>query len=139
MYIYNNYGRVIPRSGYINLLSSGHSVEHIHQETDAENKDVPKCASESEPPIRPKLHEDAESEQNPKCNGEGQTERVKTLLDDSQDTSQISAPDGKSIYTPLSQIGFRDPASVGCGQQLTLLSIEVLEIELSFFFQANML
>ncbi|XP_047148748.1 DNA polymerase zeta catalytic subunit-like isoform X1 [Vigna umbellata] len=104
----------------------GHIVEHIHQETDAENKDVPKCASETEPPLRPKLHEDAESEQSPECNREGQTERVKTLLDDSQDTSQISAPDGKSIYTPLSQIGFRDPASVGCGQQLTLLSIEIL-------------
>uniref|UniRef100_A0A2N9GNH1 DNA polymerase n=1 Tax=Fagus sylvatica TaxID=28930 RepID=A0A2N9GNH1_FAGSY len=33
--------------------------------------------------------------------------------------------DGKSKPTPLSQSGFRDPASVGGGQQLTLLSIEV--------------
>lgn len=41
------------------------------------------------------------------------------------DMSQISGPDGKSMSTPLSQIGFRDPASVGAGQQLTLLSIEV--------------
>jgi len=62
---------------------------------------------------------------------------VKTHLDDSQDTPQTSAPDGKSIFTPLSQTGFRDPASVGCGQQLTLLSIEVLEIVLSFSFQAK--
>ncbi|KAG2695557.1 hypothetical protein I3760_07G018400 [Carya illinoinensis] len=43
----------------------------------------------------------------------------------SQDMSQISGPDGKSRLTPLSQSGFRDPASVGGGQQLTLLSIEV--------------
>ncbi|PSS24580.1 DNA polymerase zeta catalytic subunit like [Actinidia chinensis var. chinensis] len=42
-----------------------------------------------------------------------------------QDISQISGPDGKSKPTPLSQIGFRDPASLGGGQQLTLLSIEV--------------
>ncbi|KAL0413081.1 UNVERIFIED_CONTAM: DNA polymerase zeta catalytic subunit [Sesamum radiatum] len=43
----------------------------------------------------------------------------------SQDTSQISGPDKKMRLTPLSQIGFRDPASAGQGQQLTLLSIEV--------------
>ena len=43
----------------------------------------------------------------------------------SQDISQISGPDRKSKPTPLSQIGFRDPASVGGGQQLTLFSIEV--------------
>nr|XP_019706389.1 DNA polymerase zeta catalytic subunit isoform X1 [Elaeis guineensis] len=41
------------------------------------------------------------------------------------DASQISGPDGKSDLTPLSQIGFRDPASVGCGQQLTIMSLEV--------------
>ena len=40
-----------------------------------------------------------------------------------QDNSQISGADSKP--TPLSQIGFRDPASTGGGQQLTLLSIEV--------------
>ncbi|KAF8098172.1 hypothetical protein N665_0272s0038 [Sinapis alba] len=43
----------------------------------------------------------------------------------SQEMSQISGPDGKSGATPLSQIGFRDPASMGAGQQLTVLSIEV--------------
>lgn len=42
-----------------------------------------------------------------------------------QDPSQISGPDTKMKLTPLSQIGFRDPASVGGGQQLTLLSVEV--------------
>ncbi|VFQ97794.1 unnamed protein product [Cuscuta campestris] len=41
------------------------------------------------------------------------------------DLSQISGPDRKSKLTPLSQIGFRDSASIGFGQQLTLLSIEV--------------
>ncbi|XP_069148582.1 DNA polymerase zeta catalytic subunit isoform X3 [Solanum lycopersicum] len=43
----------------------------------------------------------------------------------SQDLSQISGPDRKSRLTPLSQTGFRDPASIGCGQQLTILSLEV--------------
>lgn len=43
----------------------------------------------------------------------------------SQDISQISGPDGKSGSTPFSQLGYRDPASTGGGQQLTLLSIEV--------------
>lgn len=45
----------------------------------------------------------------------------------SQDFSQISGPNGKSKTTPLSQTGFRDPASFGCGQQLTLLSLEVIQ------------
>jgi DNA polymerase zeta len=39
--------------------------------------------------------------------------------------SQISGPDDKGKLTPLSQIGFRDPASVGGGQQLTIFSLEV--------------
>lgn len=43
----------------------------------------------------------------------------------SPDISQISGPGKKIRLTPLSQIGFRDPASVGQGQQLTLLSVEV--------------
>ncbi|CAM8925363.1 unnamed protein product [Rhodiola kirilowii] len=43
-----------------------------------------------------------------------------------QDFSQISGPFGNSKATPLSQTGFRDPASIGCGQQLTLLSLEIL-------------
>uniref|UniRef100_A0A2N9FAW5 DNA polymerase n=1 Tax=Fagus sylvatica TaxID=28930 RepID=A0A2N9FAW5_FAGSY len=46
-------------------------------------------------------------------------------LPESGSGSHISGPDGKSKPTPLSQSGFRDPASVGGGQQLTLLSIEV--------------
>ncbi|KAG8099150.1 hypothetical protein GUJ93_ZPchr0013g35749 [Zizania palustris] len=47
-------------------------------------------------------------------------------LADWHDFSQISAGDEKDKLTPLSQIGFRDPASTGCGQQLTIISIEVL-------------
>ncbi|KAH7676747.1 DNA-directed DNA polymerase protein [Dioscorea alata] len=41
------------------------------------------------------------------------------------DISQISGPDEKSNLTPLSQIGFCDPASMGDGQQLTIMSIEI--------------
>uniref|UniRef100_K3ZPX4 DNA polymerase n=1 Tax=Setaria italica TaxID=4555 RepID=K3ZPX4_SETIT len=47
-------------------------------------------------------------------------------LDEWHAFSQISAGNEKDKLTPLSQIGFRDPASVGCGQQLTMLSMEVL-------------
>ncbi|KAM7264807.1 hypothetical protein ACFE04_002490 [Oxalis oulophora] len=51
--------------------------------------------------------------------------KVNVYADHLQGISQISGPDGKLDPTPLSQIGFRDPASVGAGQQLSLLSIEV--------------
>ncbi|KAK8698089.1 hypothetical protein V6N13_114220 [Hibiscus sabdariffa] len=60
-----------------------------------------------------------------KCQSEGKIANINTCTAGSQDMSQISGPDGKSMPTPLSQIGFRDPASVGAGQQLTLLSLEV--------------
>lgn len=53
-------------------------------------------------------------------------------VDDWHDFSQISAGDEKDKLTPLSQIGFRDPASTGDGQQLTILSIEVLLRSLFF-------
>lgn len=44
-----------------------------------------------------------------------------------RDVSQITAPSpAKGHLTPLSQSGFRDPASVGAGQQVTLMSIEVV-------------
>ena len=36
-----------------------------------------------------------------------------------------SGPNGKLKPTPLSQSGFWDPASIGYGQQLTVLRIEV--------------
>ena len=47
-------------------------------------------------------------------------------LDEWHDFSQISAGNDKYKLTPLSQVGFRDPASIGGGQQLTILSMEVL-------------
>lgn len=56
---------------------------------------------------------------------EGNIINIKECTNSSQDISQISGPDGKSKSTPVSQSGFRDPASVGGGQQLTLFSIEV--------------
>lgn len=80
------------------------------------------------------------AERNPFCNDmtevleqESDVIKVKTYSDRSQDSSQISGPDERSKSTPLSQIGFRDPASVGIGQQLTLLSIEVYSTIFSFF------
>ncbi|KAI7741669.1 hypothetical protein M8C21_005367, partial [Ambrosia artemisiifolia] len=42
----------------------------------------------------------------------------------SLDVSQLSGPEYKKL-TPMSQAGFRDPASIGAGQQLTMFSIEV--------------
>lgn len=53
---------------------------------------------------------------------------IKLKVDDkiSPDISQISGPDRESGFTPLSQLGFRDPASVGAGQQLTIMSVEVI-------------
>ncbi|KAH9328748.1 hypothetical protein KI387_000856, partial [Taxus chinensis] len=43
-----------------------------------------------------------------------------------RDVSQISAPSPTGAkQTPISQTGFRDPASLGAGQQLTLMSIEI--------------
>ena len=69
---------------------------------------------------------------NPFCNemttvvqGEGDDAKIKACSHCTPEISQISGPDGRTKPTPLSQIGFRDPASVGDGQQLTLLSIEV--------------
>ncbi|OVA15023.1 DNA-directed DNA polymerase [Macleaya cordata] len=57
--------------------------------------------------------------------GEGSNAKEKGHMEIWQDVSQISGPDARSKLIPLSQTGFRDPASVGAGQQLTLLSIEV--------------
>ncbi|CAI9102204.1 OLC1v1000436C1 [Oldenlandia corymbosa var. corymbosa] len=43
----------------------------------------------------------------------------------SQDISQLSGPDVKSKLTPLSQMGFRDPAGVAGRQQITMVSVEI--------------
>ncbi|XP_068662058.1 DNA polymerase zeta catalytic subunit isoform X2 [Aristolochia californica] len=59
------------------------------------------------------------------CSGKALVRELKST-ECLQDVSQISGPDTRSKLTPLSQTGFRDPASAGAGQQLTLLSIEVV-------------
>lgn len=59
-------------------------------------------------------------------------------LDEWHDFSQISAGNEKDRLTPLSQIGFRDPASIGGGQQLTILSMEVTSF-FSVLFPINIL
>lgn len=94
------------------------------QETDAKEKHLPKW--NPRPCLMSKHAHDANSEMKTPFISGGQMNPIKTCLNDSQDTSQISGPDVKSRSTPLSQSGFCDPASIGRGQQLTLLSIEVL-------------
>lgn len=61
-----------------------------------------------------------------KLQSEGNIMKLNPCTNCPMDISQISGPDRTSRLTPLSQIGFRDSASVGAGQQLTSLSIEVL-------------
>ncbi|KAK9291957.1 hypothetical protein L1049_019909 [Liquidambar formosana] len=118
--------------------SSGSLIGSQGFMADACNKALPESVSVSH--VKPILHQlnqqnhgNTNAEMNHFCNevttlpqSEGNITKVKECNSSSQDISQISGPDGKSKPTPLSQIGFRDPASVGGGQQLTLLSIEVL-------------
>ncbi|KAK9292556.1 hypothetical protein L1049_020530 [Liquidambar formosana] len=118
--------------------SSGSLIGSQGFMADACNKPLPESVSVSH--VKPILHQlnqqnhgNINAEMNHFCNEvttlpqrEGNITKVKECNSSSQDISQISGPDGKSKPTPLSQIGFRDPASVGGGKQLTLLSIEVL-------------
>ncbi|KAI9084793.1 hypothetical protein K1719_033199 [Acacia pycnantha] len=97
--------------------------DKMFQETDAKETHLPKW--NTRPCLMSKHVHDVDSEKTP-CISGGQMNLIKTCMDGSQDAPQISGPDVKSRSTPLSQIGFCDPASTGCGQQLTLLSIEVL-------------
>jgi hypothetical protein len=48
-----------------------------------------------------------------------------TMASPRKDRSQITPPSPVGGGTPVSQVGFRDPAIAGGGQQLTLMSIEV--------------
>ncbi|CAG7903832.1 unnamed protein product [Brassica rapa] len=73
--------------------------------------------------VNSELNAYTESEIDVKSKGKNPNLNLQTTV--SQEMSQLSGPDGKSGATPLSQIGFRDPASMGAGQQLTVLSIEV--------------
>lgn len=96
-------------------------------QADDSNSILPESASTSMSEKKPK------SEQTPKHNRKNITMEDKAFTETkrkietsySPDVSQISGPGKKIRLTPLSQIGFRDPASVGQGQQLTLLSVEV--------------
>ncbi|KAJ4719461.1 DNA polymerase [Melia azedarach] len=114
-------------SGDMNTASVEHSSANDRFLHDDCNKDLTESASH----VRPML-EKADAELNPERKGlteilqiEGHTAELNACADSLPDISQISGPDGRSRPTPLSQIGFRDPASVGAGEQLTLLSIEV--------------
>ncbi|XP_054790438.1 DNA polymerase zeta catalytic subunit isoform X2 [Prosopis cineraria] len=98
--------------------------DQMFQQSDAKEKHMPKW--NTRPCLMSKHVQDVDSEKKSPCISSGEMNIIKTSLDGSQDTSQISGPDGKSTPTPLSQIGFCDPARIGCGQQLTVLSIEVL-------------
>ncbi|KAF6135924.1 hypothetical protein GIB67_006816 [Kingdonia uniflora] len=60
-----------------------------------------------------------------KSDSKGSKLKGKERIKKWQDISQFPFPEEKSKLTPLSQKGFRDPASVGNGQQLTLLSMEI--------------
>jgi hypothetical protein len=51
--------------------------------------------------------------------------RGPTMASPRKDRSQITPPSPVGGGTPVSQVGFRDPAIAGGGQQLTLMSIEV--------------
>lgn len=64
---------------------------------------------------------------------DGKNVKEREFAENWHELSQISGADMKSNLTPLSQTGFRDPASVGAGQQLTLLSIEVCDSLLNLF------
>ncbi|KAL0284819.1 UNVERIFIED_CONTAM: DNA polymerase zeta catalytic subunit [Sesamum angustifolium] len=100
-------------------------VDSQGSQSDDSNCPLPESAS--------LLNKETNSKQQMEHNQESCFMKVKTLNEGkenlstgcSPDTSQISGPDKKMRLTPLSQIGFRDPASVGQGQQLSLLSIEV--------------
>ncbi|KAF7014170.1 hypothetical protein CFC21_028190 [Triticum aestivum] len=115
-------GQWLPQHTYSNSVSDDQEIEHHPTSTPhAEalplmaNSPVPGSASEHTTTTfidTVMMKSDQPNKENKK-------------LDDWHDFSQISAEDEKHKLTPLSQIGFRDPASTGGGQQLTILSIEV--------------
>lgn len=97
------------------------------QADDDSNSILPESATMSMSDKKPKQNQVPEhNRENISVEDKGFTETKRKLeASCSPDTSQISGPDKKVRLTPLSQIGFRDPASAGQGQQLTLLSLEV--------------
>uniref|UniRef100_A0A2N9FRC3 Uncharacterized protein n=1 Tax=Fagus sylvatica TaxID=28930 RepID=A0A2N9FRC3_FAGSY len=79
------------------------------------DKDLPEFGSGSH--VKPIL--DHLYQENPRI-----LDRERSAFGDGLTTTMQGRGDGKSKPTPLSQSGFRDPASVGGGEQLTMLSIE---------------
>ncbi|KAI5067558.1 hypothetical protein GOP47_0018086 [Adiantum capillus-veneris] len=65
------------------------------------------------------VSEDCSSSKKDSCSGALLKERGSK-----GDVSQISGPTADNHFTPLSQAGFRDPASIGRGQQISMMSIE---------------
>ncbi|KAJ0080258.1 hypothetical protein Patl1_22611 [Pistacia atlantica] len=116
--------------GHSNILIS--SYRFLHDDC---NKDLIESGSDMRPVLE-EVHQESVGISNAELNlvgneatvilqSEGLIAEVNACTNRLQDISQISGPDGRSRPTPLSQIGFRDPASVGAGEQLTLLSVEV--------------
>lgn len=93
------------------------SVSHVKPVLDQQNHEIHDNLNAKKNAFHDKVPE--------KTQVKGNIMKVKKCTNCSQDISQISGPEEKSKPTPLSQIGFRDPASVGGGQQVTLLSIEI--------------
>ncbi|KAH6762547.1 recovery protein 3 [Perilla frutescens var. hirtella] len=106
---------------------SGDMVDSQDSQAYDSNSILPESASVSMCDKKPKLNQLPEhNQENSNMEGKDFAETKRKLETGClPDISQISGPDKKMRLTPLSQIGFRDPASVGQGQQLTLLSVEV--------------
>ncbi|KAI3752468.1 hypothetical protein L2E82_24501 [Cichorium intybus] len=96
----------------------------LHNDVLRENTNPPTEESLSQ---KDSINHDMDSQELPSdmCNEQKTNlDNVKNTSQSQQDISQISGPEGKKL-TPLSQSGFKDPASIGAGQQLTMFSIEV--------------
>ncbi|KAF9605350.1 hypothetical protein IFM89_016485 [Coptis chinensis] len=110
------------------IYSQEHLVNSFHEFSDKFGH-VPHMESSSDQLIqkdnRNSMKVNNLSEVMTERHSEGTPMKGNEHIDSCQDISQISGPDMRSKLTPLSQTGFRDPASVGAGQQLTLMSIEV--------------
>ncbi|XP_073038938.1 DNA polymerase zeta catalytic subunit isoform X2 [Primulina eburnea] len=102
--------------------SSGDVIDSLGSQADVSNSptQIPVSLSREKPSLD-KVHEHNQES----CGMEVKETQKKPVPGSRPDPSQISGPDRKMKLTPLSQIGFRDPASVGGGQQLTLLSVEI--------------
>ncbi|XP_058193390.1 DNA polymerase zeta catalytic subunit isoform X2 [Rhododendron vialii] len=110
-------GKPVPEPGSVSVKSPilGKLKQQIRGDLNAEMN----------PLVKEVTGKQAHGDLNGVYRSESHSTKGKECSDCLLDMSQISGPDGKSKPTPVSQIGFRDPASFGGGQQLTLLSVEV--------------